>query len=69
MVSLVESNLGYTIISREAIKDSLAAGNLREVEIVDFKILREFNFVYFDTENDFVDEFIEFCIGKETYKI
>lgn len=63
LVSLVESNLGCTIISREAVKDSLKSGKLVEIKMKDFKIIREFNFVYFD-ESDFIDSFTEFCISK-----
>ncbi|MDD2401909.1 MAG: LysR family transcriptional regulator [Clostridia bacterium] len=61
LVSLVESNLGCTIISREAIKESLKAGTLKEIKIKDFKVYREFNFIYFDNNVEFVDDFIDFC--------
>ncbi|GAA0179598.1 selenium metabolism-associated LysR family transcriptional regulator [Clostridium sediminicola] len=63
LISLVESNLGCTIISKEAIKQSLKENTLKIIPIDNFRILREFNFVYLnDTELDFVDEFIRFCI-------
>ncbi|KYH34021.1 HTH-type transcriptional regulator CysL [Clostridium tepidiprofundi DSM 19306] len=62
LISLVESNLGCTIISREAIRKSLMSGNLIEIPIKDFKILREFNFVYLEQHNlEFINNFIEFC--------
>jgi DNA-binding transcriptional LysR family regulator len=63
LVSLVESNLGCTIISREAVKESLKAGTLIEIEISDLKIFREFNFIYFDDHDEFVEDYIKFCIS------
>lgn len=62
LISLVESNLGCTIISREAIKYSLEANTIKIVPINDFTIVREFNFVYLDEFNkSFIDDFIKFC--------
>lgn len=62
LISLVESNLGCTIISKEAIKESLNAGTLKIIPINDFQIIREFNFVYLDEYNqEFIDPFIRFC--------
>lgn len=62
LVSLVESNLGYTIISKEAIKSSLERNSLKIVPIKDLKIIREFNFVYLDDiYKSFIDNFIKFC--------
>jgi DNA-binding transcriptional LysR family regulator len=60
LVSLVESNIGCTIISREAVKDSLETGKLVEIPMDDFKIMREFNFIYFE-ESQFLRSFIKFC--------
>lgn len=65
LVSLVESNLGCTIISREAIKESIKVGTLKEINIKDFKIYREFNFIYFNNDFAFVDDFINFCKKNE----
>ncbi len=63
LISLVESNLGCTIISKEAIKSSIQANTLKIIPISNFKILREFNFVYLDrTCDSFIDEFIQFCL-------
>lgn len=58
--SLVESNLGYSIISREAIKKELSQGTIKELYIKDFRIIREFNFIFFH-EEDYINEFINFC--------
>lgn len=58
--SLVESNLGYSIISREAIKKELSQGTIKELYIKDFPIIREFNFVFLH-EEDYINEFINFC--------
>ncbi|MGF7060173.1 LysR family transcriptional regulator [Brassicibacter mesophilus] len=63
IVSLVESGLGCTIISKEAVKMSVLNNKLRIVPIKDFKIIREFNFVYIDDMNmDFIDHFTKFCL-------
>jgi LysR family transcriptional regulator, transcriptional activator of the cysJI operon len=60
--SLVESNLGYTIISREAIKRESKLGVIKIVPIRDIRILREFNFIYLDgLGEEFIDHFINFC--------
>lgn len=62
IISLVESNLGYTIISRETIKESLKNNKLVTVPIKDFKIEREFNFVYVDHDyKEFIENFINFA--------
>lgn len=63
IISLVEANLGYTIISREAIKKELKIGTLKEVPIKDIRIYREFNFIYLDEAKDsFIYDFMDFCI-------
>lgn len=62
LISLVESNLGCTIISKEAIKNSLKTNTIKIVPIRDFTIIREFNFVYLNEFNkSFIYEFIKFC--------
>ncbi len=61
--SLVELNLGYTIISRESIRKELKIGTIKEVAIKGFSINREFNFVY-TYEEKFIQEFIDFCISS-----
>ncbi|CDF59142.1 LysR family transcriptional regulator [Thermobrachium celere] len=63
IISLVEANLGYTIISKEAIKKELSIGTLKEVPIKDIRIYREFNFIYLEEAKDeFIGNFIDFCI-------
>lgn len=60
--SLIEANLGYSIISRETIKKELRQGNIRAVYIKDLHIFREFNFVYINKElEEFIEEFLRFC--------
>lgn len=64
LISLVESNLGCTIISQEAIKPSLQVNTLKIVPIDNFQVMREFNFVYLqldEFQHQFIDEFIQFC--------
>lgn len=62
LISLVESNLGCTIISKEAIKASVNANRIKMIPIKDFDIIREFNFVYLDEFNyNFINDFINFC--------
>lgn len=62
--SLIESNLGYSIISRETIKKEIADRTIKVVPIKGIHIFREFNFVFLH-EDEFVDSFIQFCC-KET---
>lgn len=60
--SLVESNLGYTVISKQAIKRELELKVIKTIPIKNVKIYREFNFIYLDgTAEDFIDHFINFC--------
>lgn len=58
--SLIELNLGYSIISRETIKKEIEQGTIKVVGIENVRIIREFNFVYLH-EDEFVNSFIEFC--------
>ena len=59
--SLVEANLGYTVISRTAVNRELQAGTLVAVPIDGIKIMREFNFVYMkDSPVEFINSFINF---------
>lgn len=64
--SLIELNLGYSIISRETIKKEILQGTIKEVPIRNVWIFREFNFVYFHDE-EFIDEFIKFCLDNVDY--
>lgn len=64
IVSLVEANVGYTIISREAVKKEVRQGSIIIVPVNEFKMNREFNFVYlYEREMDFINYFVEFCCG------
>lgn len=59
--SLVEENLGYTIISKETIRRELKLGSIRIIPIKDLEINREFNFIFLnDYNSDFVKNFINF---------
>jgi DNA-binding transcriptional LysR family regulator len=58
--SLIELNLGYSVISRETIRKELIQGTIKVVAIEDVHIFREFNFVYLQ-EDEFINSFIEFC--------
>lgn len=60
--SLIESNLGYSVISKETIKKELILGDIKAVAIKDVHIFREFNFVYINKEDEkFIEEFLRFC--------
>jgi len=62
--SLVKWNLGYTFISKEAIKKEVEEGSLVIIKVSDFCITREFNFVWKKGEGTkFIDMFIEFSKG------
>ncbi|AAO35781.1 LysR family transcriptional regulator [Clostridium tetani] len=62
IVSLVKSNLGCTIISREAVKENIEEGSLKEVQIENFNMRREFNFIYLKDGNErFIKSFTMFC--------
>lgn len=58
--SMIDLNLGYSIISRETIKKELLQGTIIEIPIKDVHIMREFNFVYLQ-EEAFIYEFIKYC--------
>jgi len=61
--SLVEANLGYSIISKETVKKEIISGKIKVVHIKGLKIFREFNFVYLkDSDEEFVKNFIVFCL-------
>lgn len=63
ILSMVELGLGCTIISKEAVKNSIINNKLKIISIKDLKIIREFNFVYMDNINmDFIEHFREFCL-------
>lgn len=64
LVSLVESNLGVTVISRDAIADSLKSGSLCEVSLSGMQIFRDYQFIYLDDRSSFIPDFILFCKNK-----
>ncbi|BES65659.1 selenium metabolism-associated LysR family transcriptional regulator [Gottschalkiaceae bacterium SANA] len=66
LVSLVESNLGVTVISRDAIADSLKSETLCEVSLSGMQIFREYRFIYLDDRIAFIQDFIAYC--KKEYK-
>lgn len=43
---LVKENLGITFLYREAVKRELADGSLKKINLRDFNVKREFNFVF-----------------------
>lgn len=60
--SLVESNLGYTVISKATIQKELEMGTIIIVPIKNITIVREFNFIYLpEKEDEFINEFADFC--------
>lgn len=62
LISLVESNVGCTIVSKEAIKTPLQHNTLKTVPIKDLKMMREFHFIYLDkTHEEFIQHFMKFC--------
>jgi LysR family transcriptional regulator, transcriptional activator of the cysJI operon len=61
--SLVEANLGYSVISKETVKKEVESGKIKIIPIRGLKIFREFNFVYLkDSDEKFVKDFINFCL-------
>lgn len=64
--SLIELNLGYSVISKETIRRELSQGTIKEVTIKGVHIFREFNFVYLQ-EEEFINEFIKFCCKSINY--
>lgn len=62
--SLVQANLGYTVVSREAVKKEVREGLLAVVPIQGIKIMREFNFIFMDmSQNSFIQEFMEYIMN------
>ena len=62
IVSLVESNLGCTVISREVLKGPLHDKSIRIIPIKNFRIIREFNFIFLAGNDDcYRNNFIKFC--------
>lgn len=64
--SLVKANLGHTVISIEAVKREVLDGDLTVIPIKDFKIMREFNFIFLDNSpKDFIENFIQFLSTQQ----
>lgn len=61
--SAVESNLGYTVISKFAVQRELELQTLKIIAFKDLTIKRKLNFVYLkeNVENEFIKEFVSFC--------
>ncbi|HEX9063062.1 MAG TPA: LysR family transcriptional regulator [Clostridia bacterium] len=63
--SLVEANLGHTVISKEAVKREVEAGTLTIIPIQSVKIMREFNFVFLEQgPEDFIEDFVTFLTSR-----
>lgn len=62
ILSLVESGLGATVVSKEALNSTLMSKKFKALSIKNIKMKREFNFIYLKSSNmDFIKNFIEFC--------
>ena len=62
ILSLVESGLGATVVSKEALNSTLMSKKFKALSIKNMKMKREFNFIYLKDSNiDFIKNFIEFC--------
>ncbi len=64
--TLVQAGAGTSIISREVVKNELLEGSLIHIPIPGLDLHREFNFVYRKGvhADEFIDEFIGFCISS-----
>lgn len=61
---LVESNLGYTVISKAAIQKELLAGTLVCIPIQGVRFYRDFSFIYLpESPRRFLNHFIRFAVG------
>jgi DNA-binding transcriptional LysR family regulator len=64
--SLVELNLGCTIISKAAVQRECASGSLAIIPIKDIRIMRSFNFIFMeDSPSEFINSFTAFALGTE----
>lgn len=62
IMSLVESGLGVTVVSKEALNSPLMSKKFKALPIKNMKMKREFNFIYLKNSNmDFIKNFIDFC--------
>ncbi len=64
--TLVERNMGISIISREAVRDGLQRGTLIEVKIKGVALEREFNFVWLkgSYNREFIEDFTSYCVEE-----
>lgn len=64
--SLIELNLGYTIISKAAVQKEILNGSLIIIPIKDVIITRAFNFIFLkDSPKELIDNFITFSLETE----
>lgn len=62
ILSLVESNLGISVVSIQALGEMTAESGIKILRIEEFDIMREFNFIYGNEfEVEFIEDFIGFC--------
>ena len=62
--SLVEENMGYTIISMETIKKELKIGTIKRIPIIEMDIEREFYLIYLEDKlKEFVEHFMIFAVN------
>jgi DNA-binding transcriptional LysR family regulator len=65
--ALVELNLGYTIISKAAIRKEVTSGSLRMIPLQNGRIERDFSFIYRkDSPKEFIENFMNFAIENST---
>lgn len=70
IISLVESGLGVTVVSKEALKTYIKGKTIKALSFKKKKIMREFNFIYLkDSELEFIEDFISFCRAEEGEKV
>lgn len=70
IISLVESGLGVTVVSKEALKTHIKSKTIKAISFKKKKIMREFNFIYLkDSEQEFIEDFISFCRAEEGEKV
>lgn len=70
IISLVESGLGVTVVSKEALKTYIKGKTIKALSFKKKKIMREFNFIYLkDSELEFIENFISFCRAEEGEKV
>lgn len=63
--SMVEQNLGHTVIGKASLKKELASGTIKILPIEGVTMKREFNFVYrHNSPMSFVENFMAFCLDS-----